>query len=99
MPTNTDDQKSDSVPEFCIDAGSIGNIARFINHSCEPNLFVQCVLSSHHDAKLARVMLFAADNIPPLQVIHYLNSLEKLVSSKWECSAYKQFYMLVCTQV
>ncbi|CAK7348127.1 unnamed protein product [Dovyalis caffra] len=66
-----DDQKSESVPEFCIDAGSTGNIARFINHSCEPNLFVQCVLSSHHDVKLARVMLFAADNIPPLQELTY----------------------------
>lgn len=58
----------DSMAEFCIDAGATGNLARFINHSCEPNLFVQCVLSSHHDVKLARVMLFAADNIPPLQV-------------------------------
>ncbi|XP_065866883.1 histone-lysine N-methyltransferase, H3 lysine-9 specific SUVH4-like [Euphorbia lathyris] len=66
-----DDQKSEIVPEFCIDAGSTGNIARFINHSCEPNLFVQCVLSSHHDLKLARVMLFAADNIPPLQELTY----------------------------
>lgn len=65
-----DEQKSE-VPEFCIDAGSAGNIARFINHSCEPNLFVQCVLSSHQDIKLARVVLFAADNIPPLQVIHF----------------------------
>ncbi|KAJ4959634.1 hypothetical protein NE237_019544 [Protea cynaroides] len=66
-----DDMKSENVPEFCIDAGSVGNIARFINHSCEPNLFVQCVLSSHHDIKLARVMLFAADNIPPLQELSY----------------------------
>ncbi|KAG6656146.1 histone-lysine N-methyltransferase, H3 lysine-9 specific SUVH4-like isoform X2 [Carya illinoinensis] len=66
-----DDLKSETVPEFCIDAGSTGNIARFINHSCEPNLFVQCVLSSHHDIKLARVMLFAADNIPPLQELTY----------------------------
>ncbi|KAL5581470.1 hypothetical protein UlMin_013912 [Ulmus minor] len=65
------DEKSDSIPEFCIDAGSTGNIARFINHSCAPNLFVQCVLSSHHDMKLARVMLFAADNIPPLQELTY----------------------------
>ncbi|KAJ8773101.1 hypothetical protein K2173_028278 [Erythroxylum novogranatense] len=67
----TDDQKFEVVPEFGIDAGSAGNIARFINHSCEPNLFVQCVLSSHHDVKLARVMLFAADNIPPLQELTY----------------------------
>ncbi|RDX69107.1 Histone-lysine N-methyltransferase, H3 lysine-9 specific SUVH4, partial [Mucuna pruriens] len=65
------DQSSESAPEFCIDAGSTGNIARFINHCCEPNLFVQCVLSTHHDLKLARVMLFAADNIPPLQELTY----------------------------
>ena len=67
----TDDKPEkvvDSMVGFCIDAGVTGNLARFINHSCEPNLFVQCILSSHHDFKLARVMLFAADNIPPLQV-------------------------------
>ncbi|XP_050224830.1 histone-lysine N-methyltransferase, H3 lysine-9 specific SUVH4-like [Mercurialis annua] len=66
-----DDQKSESGPEFCIDACTTGNFARFINHSCEPNLFVQCVLSTHQDLKLARVMLFAADNIPPLQELTY----------------------------
>ncbi|XWS30575.1 hypothetical protein CRYUN_Cryun24cG0130700 [Craigia yunnanensis] len=66
-----DEERSESVPEFCIDAGSIGNVARFINHSCEPNLFIQCVLSAHQDIKLARVVLFAADNIPPLQELTY----------------------------
>ncbi|XP_061355379.1 histone-lysine N-methyltransferase, H3 lysine-9 specific SUVH4-like isoform X2 [Gastrolobium bilobum] len=66
-----DDQGSESVPEFCIDAGSTGNIARFINHCCEPNLFVQCVLSTHHDLKLARVVLFSSDNISPLQELTY----------------------------
>ena len=69
----SDDQKSDCVPEFCIDAGSSGNISRFINHSCQPNLFVQCVLSSHHDIKQARIVLFAADNIPPLKVLSSLS--------------------------
>lgn len=56
------------APEYCIDANSIGNFARFINHSCQPNLFVQCILSSHNDVKLAKVTLFAADTILPLQV-------------------------------
>lgn len=62
------EEVSESVP-FCIDAGETGNVARFINHSCEPNLFVQCVLSNHHDFNLARVMLIAANNIPPLEVL------------------------------
>ncbi|KAF1883729.1 hypothetical protein Lal_00012646 [Lupinus albus] len=67
----SDEQGSENVPEYCLDAGSTGNIARFINHCCEPNLFVQCVLSTHHDLKFARVMLFAADNIPPMQELTY----------------------------
>ncbi|KAL1352566.1 hypothetical protein HN51_016557 [Arachis hypogaea] len=66
-----DDHGSDGAPEYCIDAGPTGNIARFINHCCEPNLFVQCVLSTHHNLKFARVVLFAADNIPPLQELTY----------------------------
>lgn len=62
------DAISENDPEYCYDAGSRGNVARYINHSCEPNLFVQCVLREHHDVRLARIVLFAADNIPPLQV-------------------------------
>ncbi|KAJ7571199.1 hypothetical protein O6H91_01G154600 [Diphasiastrum complanatum] len=58
-------------PQFSIDAGNCGSVARFVNHSCDPNLFVQCVLSSHHDVTLPRIVLFAADNIPPLQELVY----------------------------
>ncbi|KAL6196954.1 hypothetical protein ACLB2K_032567 [Fragaria x ananassa] len=61
----------ESDPDYCIDAGSSGNVARFINHSCEPNLFVQCVLSSHHDVKQARIVLFASEDIPPMQELTY----------------------------
>ncbi|CAN6471876.1 unnamed protein product [Victoria cruziana] len=70
-PDLVEGKKAESLPEYCLDAVSIGNVSRLINHSCEPNLFVQCVLSSHHDMKLARVVLFAADNIPPLQELTY----------------------------
>ncbi|OMO72025.1 hypothetical protein COLO4_27860 [Corchorus olitorius] len=63
--------ESDPEPEFCIDASSSGNVARFINHSCDPNLFVQCILSSHRDIRLARIVLFASDNIPPMQELTY----------------------------
>ncbi|KAI3929811.1 hypothetical protein MKX01_025979 [Papaver californicum] len=62
--------KADDEVDYCIDAGTPGNVTRYINHSCAPNLFVQCVLSDHHDVKLARILLFAADSIPPFQVIY-----------------------------
>lgn len=71
LPSYMVDDDMDKGPEYCLDAGSSGNVARFINHSCQPNLFVQCVLSTHHDASLARVLLFASDNIPPLKELSY----------------------------
>jgi SET domain-containing protein len=52
------DSEAPPAPEYCIDAGFVGSFARFINHSYNPNLFVQCVLTNHHDVKLAKVMLF-----------------------------------------
>ncbi|GFQ00795.1 histone-lysine n-methyltransferase h3 lysine-9 specific suvh4 [Phtheirospermum japonicum] len=64
------EEASESVP-FCIDAAQTGNVARFINHSCQPNLFVQCMLSCHHDIKQAKIMFVAADNIPPLKELTY----------------------------
>ncbi|GAA0158671.1 histone modifying enzyme [Lithospermum erythrorhizon] len=66
-----DDTVLQSTPEFCIDASTVGNITRFINHSCDPNLFVQCVLSAHFDLRLARIVLFASDDIAPFQEITY----------------------------
>ncbi|GJU74420.1 histone-lysine N-methyltransferase, H3 lysine-9 specific SUVH4 isoform X1 [Tanacetum coccineum] len=70
-PENLAADEKESEPEFCIEAGSVGNVARFINHSCDPNLFVQCVVSSHHDLRLARIILVASDNIPPNQELTY----------------------------
>ncbi|XP_024626655.1 histone-lysine N-methyltransferase, H3 lysine-9 specific SUVH4 [Medicago truncatula] len=75
LPINNLSEKKDELmekdPEYCIDAGSFGNVSRFINHGCEPNLFVQCVLSCHRDPRLARVVLFAAEDIPPYQELTY----------------------------
>ncbi|KAH1266624.1 Histone-lysine N-methyltransferase, H3 lysine-9 specific SUVH4 [Glycine max] len=66
-----DDETTKNEPEFCIDCSSFGNVARFINHSCDPNLFVQCVLNSHYGVKQARLVLFAGRNIRPKQELTY----------------------------
>ncbi|XP_048319986.2 histone-lysine N-methyltransferase, H3 lysine-9 specific SUVH6 [Ziziphus jujuba] len=56
---------------FTIDAAQFGNVGRFINHSCTPNLYAQNVLYDHDDKRIPHIMLFAAENIPPLQELTY----------------------------
>lgn len=56
---------------FTIDAAEFGNVGRFINHSCSPNLYAQNVLYDHHDTRMPHIMFFAAENIPPLQELTY----------------------------
>ncbi|KAL7188447.1 hypothetical protein ACSBR1_038325 [Camellia fascicularis] len=56
---------------FTIDAAQCGNVGRFINHSCSPNLYAQNVLYDHEDKSKPHIMLFAAENIPPLKELTY----------------------------
>jgi euchromatic histone-lysine N-methyltransferase len=42
-----------------------GGVARFINHSCDPNLYVQPMCIGHTDNDMVAIGLFAAFNIPP----------------------------------
>ncbi|KAF5939221.1 hypothetical protein HYC85_023480 [Camellia sinensis] len=56
---------------FTVDAKQCGNVGRFINHSCSPNLYAQNVLYDHEDKSKPHIMLFAAENIPPLKELTY----------------------------
>ncbi|XP_078152867.1 histone-lysine N-methyltransferase, H3 lysine-9 specific SUVH6-like [Carex rostrata] len=56
---------------YTIDALERGNVGRFINHSCSPNLYAQNVLFDHDDKKMPHVMFFACENIPPLKELTY----------------------------
>ncbi|CAN6249768.1 unnamed protein product [Urochloa humidicola] len=62
---------SETMEGFTIDAAECGNVGRFINHSCSPNLYAQNVLWDHDDLRMPHVMLFALENIPPLQELTY----------------------------
>lgn len=44
---------------FVIDAKRCGNLGRYLNHSCDPNLFVQNVLVDTHDLRFPWVSFFA----------------------------------------
>src|SRR6185312_7586731 len=56
---------------FTVDAAEYGNIGRFINHSCSPNLYAQNVIWDHDDKRMPHIMFFAAETIPPLQELTY----------------------------
>jgi len=52
--------------KFTINAREMGNVARFINHSCSPNVFLQSVVYDHQDTRFPHIMLFSIEHIPPL---------------------------------
>ncbi|XP_049909094.1 histone-lysine N-methyltransferase EHMT1 isoform X2 [Epinephelus moara] len=55
----------DDKPEdlYCIDARFYGNISRFLNHMCEPNLFACRVFTTHQDLRFPHIAFFASENI------------------------------------
>lgn len=49
---------------YILDANSCGKIERFINHSCDSNMFVQNVFVDTHDIRFPWVAFFANRFIP-----------------------------------
>ncbi|KAM4601942.1 histone-lysine N-methyltransferase SETDB2 [Polymixia lowei] len=45
---------------YYLDASQEGNVARFINHSCQPNLFVQNVFTDSHDPRFPVIAFFTS---------------------------------------
>uniref|UniRef100_A0A182P5T6 Histone-lysine N-methyltransferase n=1 Tax=Anopheles epiroticus TaxID=199890 RepID=A0A182P5T6_9DIPT len=48
---------------YCIDASVYGNVSRFFNHSCQPNVSPVSVYYDHKDQRHPRVALFACRDI------------------------------------
>ncbi|XP_078406439.1 histone-lysine N-methyltransferase EHMT1-like isoform X11 [Cetorhinus maximus] len=48
---------------YCIDARYYGNVSRFINHLCEPNLIPVRVFMSHQDLRFPRIAFFSSRDI------------------------------------
>lgn len=48
---------------YCIDARFYGNVSRFINHLCEPNLIPVRVYVSHQDLRFPRIAFFSTRHI------------------------------------
>ena len=74
---------SQGKSEFLIDGRVRGNITRFINHSCVPNLIVQCVFVGKQ--KLPRICLFACRDIDPGTELTYDYAQEHSGASAFDC--------------
>lgn len=48
---------------YTIDAMTSGNIGRFVNHSCDSNMFVQNIFVDTHDLRFLWICFFAGRNI------------------------------------
>ncbi len=46
-----------------IDGLSVGNVGRYFNHSCNPNVFPQYVFTNSHDLRFPGIAFFAKRNI------------------------------------
>ncbi|KAF2211476.1 hypothetical protein CERZMDRAFT_43353 [Cercospora zeae-maydis SCOH1-5] len=62
------DPANDQIVEkrdcYVVDGEHIGNVTRFINHSCEPNVRLYSVSYNKHDLKLYSLAFFAYEDIP-----------------------------------
>eukprot|EP00884_Botryococcus_braunii_P000569 jgi/Botrbrau1/10512/Bobra.0133s0112.1 len=56
---------------YCVNAANMGNVGRYINHSCNPNLFVQPVIVGHTDDFQPTICFFAYSGIKPWTELTY----------------------------
>ncbi|KVH95057.1 histone-lysine N-methyltransferase, H3 lysine-9 specific SUVH1-like [Cynara cardunculus var. scolymus] len=54
-----------------ISAKNEGNVGRFMNHSCSPNVYWQPVVRENHDESYLHVGFYAIKHIPPMQELTY----------------------------
>uniref|UniRef100_A0A3Q3R810 Euchromatic histone-lysine N-methyltransferase 1b n=1 Tax=Monopterus albus TaxID=43700 RepID=A0A3Q3R810_MONAL len=86
---------------YCIDARFYGNISRFLNHMCEPNLFACRVFTTHQDLRFPHIAFFASENIKAGEELgfnygdHFWEVKSKLFSC--ECGSSKCKYSSAAT--
>lgn len=71
-----------------INAKDVGNVARFMNHSCSPNVLWQAVQRANSKECDLRIMFYAIKNIPPMTELTFDYGLvppEKLEQRKKKC--------------
>ncbi|KAI3850967.1 hypothetical protein MKX03_036447 [Papaver bracteatum] len=65
------DEKFKPSSPIMISAKNMGNVARFMNHSCSPNVFWQPVLHGQNKDSFPHIMFYAIKHIPPMTELTY----------------------------
>ncbi|CAN0862842.1 Histone-lysine N-methyltransferase, H3 lysine-9 specific SUVH3 [Linum grandiflorum] len=63
---NDSNEQYDIPYPVVISAKNVGNVARFMNHSCEPNTFWQPVMHESNNETHINIAFFAMRHIPPM---------------------------------
>lgn len=75
----------DESDVYVQDGSLYSNIARFFNHSCEPNLFCQSVFVDIQDARVPLTALFAYRDILPFEELVWDYNNIQFISSRKSC--------------
>ncbi|KAI3462798.1 hypothetical protein Pfo_019461 [Paulownia fortunei] len=71
--------------QYVIDATNYGNVSRYINHSCPPNLVTHQVLVESMDSQLAHIGLYASQDIALGEELTYNNAYKILHGEGCPC--------------
>ncbi|KAE8709201.1 Histone-lysine N-methyltransferase, H3 lysine-9 specific SUVH1 [Hibiscus syriacus] len=76
-PELVGEESSDASEDFdipsplSISTKNTGNVARFMNHSCTPNIFWQPIMYEHNNESDLRIGFFTKKHIPPMTEFKY----------------------------
>ncbi|GAB4836177.1 hypothetical protein Ancab_001090 [Ancistrocladus abbreviatus] len=81
-----DSSEAYDIPSpLVISAKDVGNVARFMNHSCSPNVFWQPILYEHNADSYPHIAFFAMRHIPPMTELTYDYGLSQLEHRRKQC--------------
>lgn len=91
---NDNEDENESPTTYTIDGEHCGSIARFINHSCEPNLYPYAVMSDRRDGLVYNLALFTNRRIKAYEELTFAyvdvvkkgeESTDTEAALKWKC--------------
>ncbi|KAK4285275.1 hypothetical protein QN277_002000 [Acacia crassicarpa] len=71
VSSNDSSEDYDIPSPLVISAKECGNVARFMNHSCSPNVFWQPVVYEENNQSFLHIAFFSLKHIPPMTELTY----------------------------